>query len=117
MGSLLTGRPYWGDQGVPRRRSRTVVGDRLGAVGAARPARGKTTAVLGVSGGVGGADAQIAHTVRAQVIDLDRARTAHAGSSGRTTASRTVNDHDRRGQRECDREAPTRRSPTPSAPR
>ncbi|MGW4727776.1 hypothetical protein ACWEQC_01000 [Streptomyces shenzhenensis] len=117
MGSLLTGRPYWGDQGVPRRRSRTVVGGRLGAVGAARPARGETTAVLGVSGGVGGADAQIAHALGAQVIDLDRARPAHAGSSGRTTASRTVDDHDRRGQHECCWEAPSRRSPTLSAPR
>jgi NADPH2:quinone reductase len=44
----------------------------LGAIEVAHLARGETIAVFGVSGGVGGAVAQIAHFVGARVIGIDR---------------------------------------------
>ncbi|MFK0281257.1 zinc-binding alcohol dehydrogenase family protein [Streptomyces sp. NPDC090499] len=46
----------------------------LGAVEAAQLAKDETVAVIGVSGGVGGAVAQIAHALGARVIGLGRAR-------------------------------------------
>jgi NADPH:quinone reductase len=48
----------------------------LGAVEFAQLAAGETIAVFGISGGVGGAVAQIAHAVGARVIGLDRAQPA-----------------------------------------
>ncbi|MEV4516332.1 zinc-binding alcohol dehydrogenase family protein [Dactylosporangium sp. NPDC049525] len=48
----------------------------LGTVEAAQLARGETIAVFGVSGGVGGAVAQIAHALGADVIGVDRVRPA-----------------------------------------
>jgi NADPH:quinone reductase len=48
----------------------------LGAVEAAQLANGETIAVFGVSGGVGGAVAQIAHALGAEVIGLDRVHPA-----------------------------------------
>jgi NADPH:quinone reductase len=48
----------------------------LGVVEAAALAKGETIAVFGVSGGVGGAVAQIAAAVGGQVIGLDRVRPA-----------------------------------------
>ncbi len=48
----------------------------LGAVETAQLARGETIVVFGVSGGVGGAVAQIAHALGSQVIGADRVRPA-----------------------------------------
>lgn len=48
----------------------------LGVVEAAQLAKGETIAVIGVSGGVGGAVAQIAHAIGSQVIGGDRVRPA-----------------------------------------
>jgi NADPH2:quinone reductase len=48
----------------------------LGVVEAAGLAKGETIAVFGVSGGVGGAVAQIAHALGSQVIGADRVRPA-----------------------------------------
>src|ERR1700761_1657313 len=45
-----------------------------GAVETARLAAGETIAIFGVSGGVGGAVAQIAHVLGAKVIGVDRRR-------------------------------------------
>jgi NADPH:quinone reductase len=45
-----------------------------GAVEAAQLAAGETVAIFGVSGGVGGAVAQIAHAIGAKVIGVDRRR-------------------------------------------
>jgi NADPH2:quinone reductase len=44
----------------------------LGAIEIAHLAKGETVAVFGVSGGVGGAVAQIAHLIGARVIGIDR---------------------------------------------
>jgi NADPH:quinone reductase-like Zn-dependent oxidoreductase len=49
----------------------------LGAVETAQLDTGETIAVFGVSGGVGGAVAQIAHARGAQVIGIDRAQPTH----------------------------------------
>lgn len=48
----------------------------LGAVEVAQLSRGETIAVFGVSGGVGGAVAQISHSQGARVIGLDRVQPA-----------------------------------------
>jgi len=48
----------------------------LGAVEAAQLVKGETIAVFGVSGGVGGAVAQIAHALGSQVIGADEVRPA-----------------------------------------
>ncbi|MFI9273270.1 zinc-binding alcohol dehydrogenase family protein [Kitasatospora sp. NPDC052896] len=48
----------------------------LGAVEVAQLGKGETIAVFGVSGGVGGAVAQIAHALGARVIGMDRVRPA-----------------------------------------
>jgi NADPH:quinone reductase len=48
----------------------------LGAVEVAQLAAGETIAVFGVSGGVGGAVAQIAHALGAHVIGIDRVQPA-----------------------------------------
>ena len=48
----------------------------LGTVEVAQLAAGETIAVIGVSGGVGGAVAQIAHTLGAHVIGVDRVQPA-----------------------------------------
>jgi NADPH:quinone reductase len=59
----------------------------LGAVEAAELAKGETLAVIGVSGGVGGAVAQIGHALGAHVIGLDRVRPAEG-----TPAASVIND-------------------------
>ena len=59
----------------------------LGAVEAAQLTRGETIAVFGVSGGVGGAVAQIAQALGANVIGVDR----HA--PGPETAAAAILDH------------------------
>jgi NADPH:quinone reductase len=58
-----------------------------GAVETAQLAAGETIAVFGVSGGVGGAVAQIAHALGAKVIGLDRHQ------PGPDNAARAVIDH------------------------
>src|ERR1700756_4345684 len=57
-----------------------------GAVETAQLAAGETIAVFGVSGGVGGAVAQIAHALGAKVIGVDRRK------PGRQTAAAAVID-------------------------
>jgi NADPH:quinone reductase len=58
-----------------------------GAVEAAQLAAGETIAIFGVSGGVGGAVAQIAHAIGATVIGVDRRR-----PSPETPAAAVVDD-------------------------
>ena len=59
----------------------------LGVVEAAQLAQSETIAVFGVSGGVGGAVAQIAHAVGSQVIGADRVHPAEG-----TPAASVIND-------------------------
>ena len=58
----------------------------LGAVETAQLGHGETIAVFGVSGGVGGAVAQIAHSLGARVIGVDRVR------PGETTPAAAILD-------------------------
>ena len=57
---------------MPRPSASTSSSRWYGAVETARLAAGETVAVFGVSGGVGGAVAQIAHALGANVIGVDR---------------------------------------------
>jgi NADPH:quinone reductase len=59
----------------------------LGVAEAAQLAKGETIAVFGVSGGVGGAVAQIAHAMGSQVIGADRVHPADG-----TPAASTIHD-------------------------